>query len=205
MSVRSLGEFLLRPRPFTRLPPTPRFPPACSAQRGIAHASSKLAPPARQESPASATTQEAAAASPQRATRDAALGAVDQLFSAPAPSASSSPDDTPAARVFGLNFSKPLRGRLARQQRLQFEDMVSPDSLDNPSLANKPSGFNLAAQQAATFENYPRLDPSYGRSVELDVTRGRDIVRGIGMLGSLVARNKIRSDFNKQRFHERGG
>lgn len=207
MSARSLGELLLRPRPFTRLPPTPRFPPACAAQRGIADSSSKPAPPARQQSPASATTKAAAAAaaSPQRATRDAALGAVDQLFSAPAASAASSPDDTPAARVFGSNFSKPPRGRLARQQRLQFEDMVSPDSLDNPSLANKPSAFNLAAQQAAAFENYPRLDPSYGRTVELDVSRGRDIVRGIGMLGSLVARNRIRSDFNKQRFHERGG
>ena len=84
--------------------------------------------------------------------------------------------------------------------------MSLPDNLMNPSLQNKPSdAASLANQQEETFTNYPRLNPTYGRTVELDASRGRDIVRGIGMLGSLMARNKVKSDFNKQRFHERGG
>lgn len=76
----------------------------------------------------------------------------------------------------------------------------------DPSLSNKPNdAASLAAQQEETFSNYPRLDPTYGRTVDLDSSRGRDLVRGIGMLASLVARNKIKSDFAKQKFHERGG
>ena len=76
----------------------------------------------------------------------------------------------------------------------------------NPNLSNKPSdASSLAVQQEETFSSYPRLNPTYGRTVELDASRGRDIVRGIGMLGSLVARNKVKADFNRQRFHERGG
>lgn len=74
----------------------------------------------------------------------------------------------------------------------------------SPSPANKAT-TPLAEQQKATFDNYPRLEPEYGRTVNLDVSRGRDIVRGIGMLGSMMARNKVKSDFNAQRFHERGG
>lgn len=52
---------------------------------------------------------------------------------------------------------------------------------------------------------YPRLNASTGRTVDLDVAKGRDIVRGLGMLGSLIGRNKVRSDFHKQKFHERPG
>jgi small subunit ribosomal protein MRP21 len=84
--------------------------------------------------------------------------------------------------------------------------MDFPSELLDPNLSNKPSdAANLATQQAETFANYPRLNPTYGKAVELDPSRGRDIVRGIGMLGSLVARNAVKKEFNKQRFHERGG
>jgi hypothetical protein len=93
-----------------------------------------------------------------------------------------------------------------RRPGLDFESMAVPDSDLHPSLSNKPSdAASLATQQEQTFASYPRLNPTYGRTVDLDVSRGRDIVRGIGMLGSLMARNKVKADFNKQRFHERGG
>ncbi|KAF2180590.1 hypothetical protein K469DRAFT_714590 [Zopfia rhizophila CBS 207.26] len=54
-------------------------------------------------------------------------------------------------------------------------------------------------------ENYPRLNASTGRSVQLDLSKGRDLVRGLGMLNSLLARNKVKADFMRQRFHERPG
>jgi small subunit ribosomal protein MRP21 len=84
--------------------------------------------------------------------------------------------------------------------------MSLPTDLLDPNASNKPSeSASLATQQQETFANYPRLNPTYGRTVELDPSRGRDLVRGIGMLGSLMARNKIRHDMMKQRFHERNG
>jgi hypothetical protein len=83
---------------------------------------------------------------------------------------------------------------------------MNVEGLVDPKFENKPTSVSsLVEQQAKTFANYPRLNPTYGRTVDLDASRGRDIVRGIGMLGSLMARNKVKSDFNKQRFHERGG
>ncbi|KAJ4982551.1 ribosomal protein s21, partial [Stagonosporopsis vannaccii] len=135
----------------------------------------------------------------------AAARALDDLFASAPSSTDTAQPAGDASRPFGLEFSRPNpRGR-SRPIGLQFEDMAMPDGIASPSLANKPSAASLAAAQAAAFESYPRLNPTYGRSVELDNARGRDIVRGIGMLGSLMARNKIRADFNKQRFHERGG
>lgn len=54
-------------------------------------------------------------------------------------------------------------------------------------------------------EVFPRLNASTGRSIELQPEKGRDIVRGLSMLGALLTRNRVRHDFNKQRFHERPG
>ncbi|KAF8861071.1 hypothetical protein BDZ45DRAFT_672112 [Acephala macrosclerotiorum] len=48
-----------------------------------------------------------------------------------------------------------------------------------------------------------KLGPSTGRSVSIGATI--DIVRGFRLLEQACARNRIRSDANKQRFHERGG
>jgi small subunit ribosomal protein MRP21 len=84
--------------------------------------------------------------------------------------------------------------------------MSLPTDMLDPNQSNKPSeAANLETQQKETFAMYPRLNATYGRTVELDVSRGRDLVRGIGMLGSLVARNKIKREQQKQRYHERGG
>jgi small subunit ribosomal protein MRP21 len=213
MGSRALAECLLRPSSRTlTLTTHPRLAP-WTAQRCLSHTSPTLA--ARPAPTATSASTNAA----QRTTssRAAADQAIDDLFAAPpstpgraaapaAPAAPTPDEAMPTSRVFGAAFSKPSsRGRLARTAKLNFGDMLMTDDLTNPSLANKPSPSTLAAQQTATFENYPRLNPSYGRSVDLDASRGRDIVRGIGMLGSLMARNKVKTDMNRQRFHERGG
>ncbi|KAH7382573.1 hypothetical protein DE146DRAFT_669171 [Phaeosphaeria sp. MPI-PUGE-AT-0046c] len=127
---------------------------------------------------------------------------------------SSSSDQVRAARnahVFGAGFmnnpDSSFRKGSRRAPSLNFGDMMNSDnSFVDPKLSNKPSeSATLAVQQEETFANYPRLNPTYGRMVELDVSRGRDLVRGIGMLGSLMARNKVRRDMMTQRFHERPG
>jgi small subunit ribosomal protein MRP21 len=158
----------------------------------------------------------------RQASPNAAFDSVDSLFAdrkparptqyAPRPQSTSS-DEVRAARsnhVFGARFSDPSssfrRGGNRSPPKLNFDDMSLPTDLLDPNLSNKPSeSASLATQQQETFANYPRLNPTYGRTIELDSSRGRDLVRGIGMLGSLMARNKIRHDMMKQRFHERNG
>ncbi|KAF2035193.1 hypothetical protein EK21DRAFT_96952 [Setomelanomma holmii] len=146
--------------------------------------------------------------------------AIDSLFSGMPSQRQSTPhttrtqttssDEMRAARskrIFGSEFSNGISRRGSRAPpRLNFDDMTLPSDMLDPNLSNKPSeAANLVTQQEETFANYPRLNPTYGRAVDLDASRGRDLVRGIGMLGSLMARNSIRKDMMKQRFHERGG
>ncbi|OAL03439.1 hypothetical protein IQ06DRAFT_291234 [Phaeosphaeriaceae sp. SRC1lsM3a] len=160
-------------------------------------------------------------------TREDTSSAIDSLFTstpreprsppttyAPRNSGSSSSDEVRAAHnahVFGSGFmnnpNSSFRKGSRRAPTLNFGEMMDSDNgFVNPKLSNKPSeSASLATQQEETFANYPRLNPSYGRTVELDVSRGRDLVRGIGMLGSLMARNKVRRDMMTQRFHERPG
>lgn len=85
--------------------------------------------------------------------------------------------------------------------------MIDPE-LPGDVVASTPgqtAAASLAAQQEEAFANYPRLNPTYGRTVDLDAKRGRDIVRAIGMMGAMMHRNKVKLDFNRQKFHERGG
>ncbi|KAH7379573.1 hypothetical protein BKA66DRAFT_466297 [Pyrenochaeta sp. MPI-SDFR-AT-0127] len=226
MASRSLGELLLRPSSFTRIPHTSptqsirHIAPSWTAQRAISNAPNKPAQPQRKDDNYEAKEQPRRS-SPRQTSQDETSQAIDSLFSGiptakspayanrTATNASSS-DELRAARashVFGSEFSSPSRSRPSRRPPgLNFDSMALPSDLLNPTLSNKPSdASSLAVQQEETFANYPRLNPTYGRTVDLDASRGRDIVRGIGMLGSLMARNKVKSDFNKQRFHERGG
>jgi small subunit ribosomal protein MRP21 len=48
-----------------------------------------------------------------------------------------------------------------------------------------------------------KLNPSTGRSVTINA--GIDVGRGFRLLEQSCARNRVRNDANKQRFHERGG
>jgi small subunit ribosomal protein MRP21 len=241
MASRSIGELLLRPSSFARIPQTSstqcmrRTAPSWTCQRAISITPKRLAQPARKDDDFDYIPEQEAqnqtshgryvpeheAARPQgrQPTQEETSQAIDSLFGGmptsrtPPPymprNASPNPTTANATRLFGSEFSDPTRGRPSRRgQRLDFGalDDIPQDELVNPNLTNKPSdASSLAVQQEETFSSYPRLNPAYGRTVDLDASRGRDIVRGIGMLGSLMARNKVKADFNKQRFHERGG
>lgn len=50
-----------------------------------------------------------------------------------------------------------------------------------------------------------KLGPSVGRTVAVDANKGVDVGRAFRALDISVARNRVRSDFQRQRFHERGG
>ena len=230
MASRSLGELLLRPSTFTRIPHAQRITPSWTCQRALSHTPQQCAQPAPKfdqepyttESEAQRSqaryTPEPEAASPKAQPQASQAGTTqtfDNLFGGlprdrPPPSylpRGGAPNSQATTRLFGADFASQNRMRPARRSSLDFDSMAGvPDAISNPTLANKPSdAISLAAQQEETFAQYPRLNPTYGRSVELDAKRGRDIVRGIGMLGSLIARNKVKNDFMRQRYHERGG
>ncbi|KAH6066200.1 hypothetical protein HBI67_121220 [Parastagonospora nodorum] len=235
MSSRSLGELLLRPSPIARTPLCQiRRTPASWLSRSISntpqaaaqsqgkeddydHRSQGQQKPASQAPQAPQQQQPPIRRSPS-GPRDTSK-AIDSLFgmssqrSRPPPRGqSTSSDEVRAARnahIFGAGFSNPsgTNRRTGRgPPKLNFDDMSLPTDMLDPNLSNKPSeAASLAIQQQETFANYPRLNPTYGRLVELDVSRGRDLVRGIGMLGSLVTRNKVKHEMFRQKYHERGG
>ena len=50
-----------------------------------------------------------------------------------------------------------------------------------------------------------KLGPSLGRTIEVNEKKNMDIGRAFRSLDIAVARNRVRADFNRQRFHERPG
>ncbi|KAI8931297.1 hypothetical protein NX059_011640 [Plenodomus lindquistii] len=199
MSPR-LGELLLRPSTLTRF------------HRSISSTPSQAAQPARkdEEEPDFQQPPQPPQSQPQpqqQQQRRSPFGSINP-FGPASQQQPSSGDELRAARsnhIFGSEFSNGFR-RPRQTPKLNFDSMTPSDSMLNPSLSNKPSDAALlATQQEEAFANYPRLNPTYGRTVDLDHTRGRDLVRGISMLASLTARNRIKSDFAVQRFHERPG
>jgi small subunit ribosomal protein MRP21 len=211
-----------------------RISPSWTAQRSISNTSSQpAAQPQRRDDGSDTASQEPTEAQrlPIRRVvptpKNDASQAIDSLFSgmprqrgpptsyAPRGQSTSGDEVRAAARassVFGAGFSDPSSRRSSfrrgadRAPKLNFDAMSLPTDMLDPNQSNKPSeAANLETQQKETFAMYPRLNATYGRTVELDVSRGRDLVRGIGMLGSLVARNKIKREQQKQRYHERGG
>ncbi|KAF2684353.1 hypothetical protein K458DRAFT_388821 [Lentithecium fluviatile CBS 122367] len=150
---------------------------------------------------------------PRSSSDDVSQG-IDSIFStmnnsrftriapaAPRASAATSSDELDAARtshLFGADWSRPGAGGMHRRKPLDLNTMDGLSDLFNEPVPPVP-------EIPESEKNYPRLNPSYGRQINLDLSRGRDLVRGINMLGSLTARNKVKADFMKQRFHERPG
>ncbi|KAI9792227.1 MAG: hypothetical protein M1835_008019 [Candelina submexicana] len=87
--------------------------------------------------------------------------------------------------------------------------------------SNRPSSIDVSRMLSPTstspsseFLNQPpmpppvpslRLGPSTGRSVTIDNSRGMDLGRGFKKLEINCAKNLIKHDFNRQKFHERPG
>ena len=95
----------------------------------------------------------------------------------------------------------------SRLQNAMFEPgrMLDP----SPSPANKSEVKDMMNDIASVITVPPstraplRLNPTTGRSVT--VGQSIDVGRGFRLLEQSCARNRVRADFNKQRFHERGG
>lgn len=105
----------------------------------------------------------------------------------------------------GFNAGRKERGPnspLNQRKSINLDRMLSPN-VSNTDLKDVIS--NLTSSVTAPVAPKPalRLNARTGRSVV--VAGGVDIGRSFNLLGMSCARNKVRSDFNRQRFHERGG
>lgn len=217
MGSRQLGELLLRPSSLSRALSrptssiwqrnTPSWSPS-AAQRNISTTSntrSTAQAPAQQKpdsNPDSSPKNPATPASRQTSR------AIDDLFAkmdSRRPQSSHGEFQAAHKRVFGEGFS-PRNPDGPGRPRLDFNAMRMPTPVSDPFAP--PTSATATPQVSSVPEReiqYPRLNASTGRSIVLDNARGRDIVRGLGMLASLCSRNKVRADQIRQRFHERPG
>ncbi|KAK5105766.1 hypothetical protein LTR62_002166 [Meristemomyces frigidus] len=115
-------------------------------------------------------------------------GSIDELFVA-----MRLPSSTNARNMRGSNVGNRSSNSIA--------------SALNPLGSSRTSSL-AHANATNAFANAPlpiKLGPSVGRTVVVDPTRGMDVGRAFRNLEMACARNSVRKDFNRQRFHERPG
>jgi len=108
-----------------------------------------------------------------------------------------------AERFARSEYSWPSNRRAEDRRRASFLDtssMQTPQptfTSDNPLITYR--------QPVIIPEPTIKLGPSVGRTVAIEPNKGVDLGRGFRMLEMLCARNKVRTEFKRQRFHERPG
>lgn len=106
-------------------------------------------------------------------------------------------------------FSKSLSEQGPLGQSNRPRGSFSSRMVDPPSDDPRPRGHwttHSGPPMPEKIEPPPmRLSPSIGRTVDIDSQRNMDVGKSFRRLEILCARNRIRSDFAKQRFHERPG
>jgi len=97
-----------------------------------------------------------------------------------------------------------LRGAQAGSSTVQVDRMLDPFSSPGGAFSKDMMFATAEETMVHKTKRAPmKLGPSAGRSITIGATI--DVGRGFRMLEQSCARNKIKSDANKQRFHERGG
>jgi small subunit ribosomal protein MRP21 len=76
---------------------------------------------------------------------------------------------------------------------------------DALSMQNIRSPSNQQLLEEQPIKPLLRLGPNVGRSFHVDAGRGIDVARAFRQLDSACRKNKVRTDFANQRFHERPG
>jgi small subunit ribosomal protein MRP21 len=94
------------------------------------------------------------------------------------------------------SYKPPLRN----YKEYNSDRLLFPDN----GLGSSDVDATLPKQRVLT-ELPIHLTPRTGRSIDVDPGKNNDLGTRMRQLDMLCARNQIRSDFAKQRFHERGG
>ncbi|KAF2235593.1 hypothetical protein EV356DRAFT_500098 [Viridothelium virens] len=101
--------------------------------------------------------------------------------------------------------SENFKGGFRRSSGIDVSRMADPSTRSSPS--KEKEWTTSAGPPLPEKISLPpmRLGPRAGRSVNIDARKNMDVGRAFRQLDTLVSRNRIRSDFAKQRFHERPG
>lgn len=116
---------------------------------------------------------------------------------------------SPRSRISSLDdlaagFSTPTRSSSARGNSVMSG--LDINSMLDPANRTPRNGNSYRAAEPMRYPDpLPAYGPSVGRTVAVDPNRGMDVGRAFRSLEINCARNKVRADFNKQRFHERPG
>ncbi|KAG9243583.1 hypothetical protein BJ878DRAFT_510105 [Calycina marina] len=135
--------------------------------------------------------------------------------------------DSTAARSGWLSGSKPARNQprpeILNGSATTSDSILKAINAKNGNASNRSmdvsamktplndSGFTLQNMMKSKPNNKKKMNmvlkPSLGRTIEVGGMGGGsiDVARGFRLLEQSCARNKVRSDFTKQRFHERPG
>ncbi|KAL9095315.1 MAG: hypothetical protein Q9165_002572 [Trypethelium subeluteriae] len=101
--------------------------------------------------------------------------------------------------------SESFLGRSSRSGGLDWSRMIDPSGGSPVSKEKEWSTQNGPPLPKKVPLPPMRLGPQAGRSVNVDARKNMDVGKAFRQLEILVARNRIRADFAKQRFHERPG
>ena len=136
------------------------------------------------------------------------------------PAASSKPDFSSLIDQ-ALDFTKQAPNA-SRNSRSSLDDLSASFGPRRGRASPSSGGFDMASMLDPTNRTaspahsstpqplilpdpLPAYGPSVGRTVEVNVNRGMDVGRAFRSLEINCARNKVRADFQRQRFHERPG
>lgn len=125
------------------------------------------------------------------------------------PATASSPPPPSTAGPEGNWYQQRARGLAATRAAPTDKILGGLGLSDDPASWAVPAAVDFEGARSAMLASERPIDVKYrlrpvvGRTVDL---RGQiDVARGLAILNTKCATNKIKLDFNKQRFHERGG
>ncbi|KAK3678392.1 hypothetical protein LTR78_001689 [Recurvomyces mirabilis] len=121
-----------------------------------------------------------------------------------APPPGDSMDDIFAAMNKQANQSTRISSSAGgRRSTADYASLLNPR--DTSGRSSRSSALSSSINMDANAPLPIKLGPSVGRTVIVDQARGMDIGRAFRSLEVQCARNSVRKDFNRQRFHERPG
>ena len=99
----------------------------------------------------------------------------------------------------------PRSDRDRRNSSFDTSKMLTPNDPSSLQSISDSMRSSLVKRNVPLAPRTIRLSPSVGRSVEVDPNKGVNFAAGLTKLDIILKQNKVKSDFNKQRFHERPG
>ena len=128
------------------------------------------------------------------------------------PSYAAIPDRSTSAAIFGKAIKEFARKRSYLNERqgqiagsLNWGDQTKSEFTDLDSGADYIRASAPLSEPVQPPPAPVRLDAFIGRSEEVNPLKGVDLARALRKLEIKCAYNKVKQDFNKQRFHERPG